>query len=376
MNKLIFVLYFLTFVLFSYAKEHNHQHSIDEGYIENKGQWDENILFKSKFKGGNFWIQQHKFLFHLTDFSTFQKAHTDFSSKGNFHSYKQDVVHLNFVNSNRIESIEKISPSSNYFNYFIGNKKENWVKNVKSYQSCILKNLYNGIDLKVMEENNQLKYEFHVAPLVDPNLIVLNYVGQKSIKINQLGNLILETKNGVIQENKPYCYQQIDGKEVVVKCEFYLQKDKVLFKLGKYNQNYKLIIDPILIFATYCGSSTDNFGMTATYGHDGTAYSAGTIYGNAYPTPDDLAYDINSNFTVPNVANSITTDVFISKYSSDGTQMLWTTFLGGGNDNQGTETVHSLICDQFNNVYAYGVTASIDFPIVNGFQQNHAGGQP
>jgi hypothetical protein len=116
--------------------------------------------------------------------------------------------------------------------------------------------------------------------------------------------------------------------------------------------------------------------MTATFGYDGTAYSAGTIYGNAYPTPDGAAYDVTSNFTIANVSNSITTDAFISKYAPDGSTMLWTTFLGGGDNNQGTETAHSLICDKQNNVYLYGVTSSLDFPIVNGYQSTHAGGTP
>ena len=143
--------------------------------------------------------------------------------------------------------------------------------------------------------------------------------------------------------------------------------------MGDYNPNVTLIIDPV-IFATYCGSVTDNFGMTATYGYDGTAYSGGVVYGNAYPTPDGNAYDINSNFTVPNGPTYGITDCFITKYNQDGTVMLWSTYLGGGDENNGTETAHSMICDDQNNVYLYGATSSTDFPIVNGYQAAHNGG--
>ena len=38
-------------------------------------------------------------------------------------------------------------------------------------------------------------------------------------------------------------------------------------------------------------------------------------------------------------------------------------FLEGGDDIQGTETVHSLICDRDNNLYFFGATSSLDFPI-------------
>ena len=68
-------------------------------------------------------------------------------------------------------------------------------------------------------------------------------------------------------------------------------------------------------------------------------------------------------------------DVFISKYSKDGKKMLWTSFLGGGNPTAGAETVHSLICDSLNNIYAFGVTSSSDFPVTSkAFQKQHKGG--
>jgi gliding motility-associated-like protein len=178
---------------------------------------------------------------------------------------------------------------------------------------------------------------------------------------------------GKIIEQKPYSFQVINGRIKVVSSEFVVNGNEVRFKLGSYDARYELIIDPVLIFATYSGSVTDNFGMTATYGYDGTAYSAGIIYGNQYPTPDPLAWDVNSNITVPST-NVATTDAFISKYSVDGTTMLWTTFIGGGDNVQGTETSHSLICDLNNNVYLYGVTSAIDFPVQGGFQGTHAGG--
>ncbi len=367
---------FLIFDLLSFSQEIEHKHSIHHAFIENNGQWEKEILFKSQFQGGNLWIQQHKMLFHLADYSNYQKAHANFKeSNENSQKYTQDAIHLNFLGSNEIKSIQKEKTIDSYYNFFLGKDKSKWQGNVKAYHEATLKDLYSGIDLKLIEEKEQLKYEFHVQANINPALIQLEYVGQKRIQINKAGNLIIETKNGIIQENKPYSYQIINGKIVEVKCDFALKGNKISFELGKYNADFQLIIDPVLVFATYCGSVTDNFGMTATYGHDGTAYSAGTVYGNAYPTPNNSAYDVNSNFTIPNVSNSVTTDAFISKYSADGTTMIWTTFLGGGDDNQGTETAHSLICDKQNNLYIYGATSSVDFPIQGGFQGTHGGGQ-
>lgn len=370
------LLSFLLFFCFSFnfAQEIEHRHSIQHAFIENKGQWAENVLFKSKFHGGNLWIEQGKMMFHLQDYSAIHASHIG-KLKGNGKlEFSQDVVNLNFKGSQKVTQIEKGKPTDSYYNYFMGNDPSKWTSNVRGYNEAKMKNLYAGIDFNIIEELEQLKYEFHVAPNVNPKLIQLEFVGQKKIHINRAGQLNVETKLGVIREDKPFAYQIINGKIKEISCRFLLKENVVQFELGKYDKSVELIIDPVLIFATYSGSVTDNFGMTATYGYDGTAYSGGTIFGNAYPTPDPNAYNTTSNMTVTNVFNSITTDVFISKYSADGTTMLWTTFLGGGDDSQGTETVNSLICDKQNNIYAYGVTSSTDFPMVNAFQSVFGGG--
>lgn len=358
------------------GQEIEHEHSIHHAFIENKGQWKNEILFKTKFSGGNLWIQQHKFVFHLQDFSALKEIHGNPKDGKTEAVVKQSVVHLNFMNANTVNKIVKSGKTKSYYNFFLGNDQTKWTSEVYGFGEAVLKEYYNGIDLKLIEEQEQLKYEFHVQPNASPEQIKFNYSGQNDVRIDKNGNLVVQTDLGNIIEQKPYSYQIINGKIIEVSCEFVLNNGEIVFKLGKYNPNVMLIIDPVLVFATYSGSITDNFGMTATYGYDGTAYSGGMVYGNAYPTPDNSAYDINSNFTLPTNGTYGITDAFISKYTPDGTNMIWTTFLGGGSATEGTETAQSMICDKFNNVYLYGSTSSTDFPIVGGFQTTHGGGSP
>jgi gliding motility-associated-like protein len=376
--KLLTVIFFL-FILSSlelFSQEIEHQHDIHYSFIENKGQWNPKILFQSKFNGGNLWIQQNKFLFHFQDFSLMHDLHAGGKPTKNS-KMAQTVVHLNFIGSNQVNEIQQVNPTKSYYNYFLGNDSTKWASDVHGYCEVTMLNLYDGINLKIIENKKDLKYEFHVQPNADPSKIILEYVGQKSIELDRDGNLIAQTDLGRIIEKQPYTYQIINGKIIVVKNYFKIDGNKVFFDLGKYNPEYELIIDPVLIFATYSGSLTDNFGMTATYAHDGKAYSGGTIFGNKYPTPDNDAFDITSNFTVTNNGSGAgygITDVFVSKYSSDGSQMLWTSFFGGGDDLQGTETVHSLIADKNDNLYFMGATSSVDFPTLNAYQTNHGGG--
>lgn len=372
--KLLLLLILSSFILTVQSQEIEHSHSIHHAFIENKGQWDSKVLFKTRFNGGNLWIEQGKMMFHLQDYSAFQSAHANPNFEGESNFYKQHVVHLNFKGAQKVTEITKEKPTDAYYNFFHGKDETKWQGGVKGYSEATLKELYKGINLKLIEEHEELKYEFHVAPNVDPNIIQLDIQGQDKIVIDKEGNLNIHTPLGIIREKKPFAYQIINGNIREVSCDFKMKDGLVVFQLGKYNKNIELVIDPTLIFATYSGSITDNFGMTATYGYDGTAFSGGTIYGNSYPTPDPLAFNVSSNFTVVNVFNSVTTDVFVSKYAANGTTMLWTTFFGGGDNTKGTETIHSLICDKQNNLYMYGATSSTDIPIQNGFQPIHGGG--
>jgi len=375
--KLLRLIFFSSFILLSIlakAQEISHDHSIFHAFIENKGQWNDRVLFKSKFDGGNLWVQQNKFVFHLMDHSSVKELHGNPKDNNLIPSIPQTVVHLNFEGSSEVTQIEKREKTQAYYNYFIGNDQNKWASVVHGYGEASLKDLYPGIDLELIEENGSLKYEFHVLPGADPELIKLNYSGHEKLEIDKNGDLIVHTSLGKIIEKKPYVYQIINGRTKEITCSFKIINNSVVFDLKEYNKNAVLVIDPVLVFATYSGSITDNFGMTATYGYDGTAYSGGMIYGNAYPTPDPSAYDVNSNFTLPTNGTYGITDAFISKYTPDGTTMIWTTFLGGGDATQGTETAQSMICDANNNLYLYGSTSSIDFPIVGGYQSSHAGG--
>ncbi|MBL4861507.1 MAG: hypothetical protein JKY09_00605, partial [Crocinitomicaceae bacterium] len=154
----------------AFAQEISHAHSIHHAFIENKGQWGDHILFKSHFDGGNLWVQQKKMLFHLQDFSALQEAHIKIKSNKKQKPNRQTLVHLNFVGANEVSNISKSSPTRNYYNYFLGNDKDKWASEVRGYGEAILHDLYAGIDLKLIEELQQLKYEFHVQPNVDPNV--------------------------------------------------------------------------------------------------------------------------------------------------------------------------------------------------------------
>ena len=107
-------------------QQHNHQKK--SNLIENKGQWPRPVLFNSSIEGGKVWIQQNKFVYHLQDFSSLHENHARpiDDSKGPL-ILKQDVVHLNFVGSQKVEQIRKSNRSEHvlYVEFVLANTHSN-----------------------------------------------------------------------------------------------------------------------------------------------------------------------------------------------------------------------------------------------------------
>lgn len=335
---------------------------------ENLGQWDEKILFRAQLDGGAFFLEKNGLTFHFYDKKKFRAIHhgqlpkeknTDYNI--GYHAYK-----ILFENSNPQVSHEKAQATSDYENFFLGNDKSKWKSEVKGYHQVFLRNLYPGIDYEMLTATHGLKYNFHVKAGANPKLIKMKYQGVDKLQLKDEKLIVTLSVNEVI-EQKPYAYQTINGQIREVKCHYVL-KNKVLsydFPEG-YDNRHDLIIDPILVFAASSGSTADNFGMTATYDSQGNLYTGGIVYNIGYPVTVG-AY--SSNFFGPVYYGN--TDVVVTKFNATGTNLLYSTYLGGNY----TETVHSMIVDNLNNLCIYGVTGSTNFPTsVNCYDPTFNGG--
>ena len=130
-----------------------------------------------------------------------------------------------------------------------------------------------------------------------------------------------------------------------------------------YNNEYELIIDPILITATLSGSmASDTWGHSATYDTEGNIYTGARCFSAGYPTSVG-AYQLNFG--------GGTTDIAISKLDSSGSSLIWATYLGGS----GNDYPHSLIVNSQNELCVYGSTTSSDYPTLsNSFDSSFNGG--
>ncbi len=346
-------------------------HKNSPAFIENTGQWNNPAHFMAKLPGGIVYLEKnalHFFFQHQQDLAIALKHPRAFEDDFKTYTVRNHAVRVNFKGSNEDTKTSGLQKQQSYYNYFIGNDPRYWRSRVGSFQQVQYTDLYRNIDAMVyMTAEGGLKYDLVVKPHGDVARICLNYQGQEKIKLHK-GRLIIQTSVNSWTEQEPYAYQVINGKTIPVHCSYLLENADVKFSVGEYDHNYPLVIDPELIFSTYSGSNVDNFGHSATYDNDGHLYAAGIVTnpvlfpnGN-YPVTPGAFQQVWGGGVGQWPQASFPCDMSISKYTPDGSALVYATYLGGNNN----DYPHSLIADHHNNLVIFGTTLSPNFPTKSG----------
>ncbi len=337
-------------------------------YIPNYGQWKKNINYRADIKAGTVFLENNAITFDLFDRGFLERLHAgDTVISLNDLTMKKHAYRMKFVNANDNLNCSSSLPSLEYYNYFLGNDHSKWVSGIHAYGHIRYNNIYDGISMDIYSEKGNLKYDFIIEPEHDPSIIKIKYEGLDGIETGDDGILIELTSLGTIIEQRPVAFQVIDGKKKNVPCEYKLKGTKVTFYFPDgYDKNQELIIDPTLIFSTFTGSYANNFGYTAAFDKYGFLYSGSSAFGQGYPTTTGAYME---NFSGSQSGNTV--DVALSKFDTTGTVMKWSTYLGGHND----ELPHSLIVNNDDELFVFGTTSSLDFPVtVNAYDTSFNGG--
>lgn len=334
--------------------------------IKNDGQWDSRIKYSIPLNGGEIYLENDRLtyaLFHLPDDGHGHEqhepgvAHADSLVKG--HAFQ-----VSFPGANTEAMMSPNIKYPEYHNYYLGDDPTKWAAEVPLYGQVTYEGVWPGVDYRVYGFGDALKYDFILAPGVDPASVSLQYDGLSSIALSN-DTLYLETTVRQLTEFPPVAYQVVNGNKQIVDCDYQLTGNVLSYVFPKgYDESIELIIDPTLIFSTYTGSFSDNWGFTATYDTAGNAYAGGIQFGatsifGGYP----LIGAIQTQFQGGN------SDATISKFSSDGSQLIFSTYMGGNADDQ----PHSLIVDNDDHLIVFGRTNSANFPTVNAYDGTQNG---
>lgn len=339
-------------------------------FVENKGQWDKSIKFKTDFKGGALYLKPSGYRVKLHDkdamklFADYFGGHLDSVERKKIvkglrklvmRSHAYEISFLN-ADSNAIAIPDK--PLSLVNNYFIGSDSSKWKTGCRVYNGVTYKNVYKNVDVRYYSDNGNLKYDIVVNPGADISKLALKFDGLEALQLNKYGNLNMKTSVGEVYQSIPSSYQIAKNLKTKVKALFQLEGNIVKFKLDKYDKSSTLVIDPTEIFSTFAGSLSDNWGYTGTYDNAGNFYAGGIVFSDGYDPRNVGGYDETFNGGDGSEGTAGAYDIALIKFNPTGSLALYATYFGGG----GNEQPHSLVVDSKGNLIISGRTSSSNFP--------------
>lgn len=349
-----------------------------QNIVENKGQWEAPVRFKLPMHYGDIYFEQDglKIVQADPDGALFYEKRHHFDHQED-HNHKNESVEpsvqryhayrMKWVNPQPDIKVSGQNQLEGYHNYILGNDRSKWQSQVGLFQTLDYKNVYNGIDVRFyFNASSNLKYDVLVAPKADPDQYQLQYDGTDSLWVDEEGVLHIETSIAEVKELKPYAYQRIDGEKVEVNCKYSIDGHSVRFKLGRYDSQELLIIDPELVFSSFISSTARVFGHSATPSINGDIYGAGIVFGGSgYPTSNGAFQRAFSG------TNQSEIDVVVTKLSANGSNLIYSTYLGG----HFAERPYSIIEDSTDkSLVIYGSTVSNNFPVSSNAPQSSIAG--
>ena len=325
----------------------------------NKGQADASVKFLAHSPGGGILLSSQE--------TTVVLSKTKAGVKKNAHSRSARLdppsvttLKMKFQGGNPNPKAIGLEELPGKTNYFLGNDSTKWRTEIPNYKKVRYEAVYPGIDVVYYGNQNQLEYDFVVAPHADPKSIRIRFDDRCKLRISRNGDLLINSGGIEIRQFRPNIYQNSTNGRIAVSGRYVLRLHEISFEIGAYDQSKPLIIDPLLSYSSYLWST----------GYDIALDSGRNIYvvGVVVETGLTLVNPVQSTYAGE-------TDIYIQKFDPTGSTLLLSTYLGGSNRDDGNGYAHpSIAVDQSGNIYVRGTTSSTDFPTMNAIQATFGGG--
>ena len=321
-------------------------------FVENKGQVNEKVKYHFKMPKGNVYLTPAEIVYQFFLIENKKSAGEEMRS-GNeekrFEDARSANIRVKFIESNDGVEVAGIEELEAKVSYFRGNDPKKWSRGARTFNKVLYKELYPQIDLLVFGNNKGTKHEYWVKPGGEVSNIRVKYENAKNLKINKKGQLEIDTGEFILLEDIPVSYQNIEGQRVDIETKYIIEEDNtVSFQVKDYRRDKELVIDPwfifpFLIYQTYLGGSASDQAYAIAYDNAGNAYVTGRTYSGNFPLSN--AYQTTTWF-VP--------DAFVTKLNPNGTGLVYSTYLGGIDMDEG----RAIAVDGSGNAFISGYTES------------------
>ena len=344
----------------------------------NQGQTDANVKFLARGAGYRLFLTGNDVVIALRKPLTIGS-----SSASRADAFASTSLRLRFLSTNATTAVVGMEKQPGQSNYFVGSDPRQWRTQVPAYAKVRYKGIYPGVDLIYHGNQSQLEYDFVAAPGADVSAITMEVTGLRTnlekkemggespVRLDSAGNLVLDGEDGRAVLHKPVVFQTADSRmktaRTYVDARYVIKgANRVGFEVGDYDARKPLIIDPILSYSTYLGGSQDDLGNAITVDGSGSVYVTGGTTSSNFPVTSGVVQTTYGG--ADGGYQSVNGDIFVTKFSPDGSSLVWSTYIGGSGD----DNAYSIAVDG-TGVYLTGGTNSSDYPVTSGVYRPTSG---
>jgi hypothetical protein len=344
-------------------------------FERNDGQTDARVRFLSRGPGYHLYLSPSDAVFVL-----FRRLHAQsnkhsppqMEARSDTVAVQRRAVRMRLLSANPGAEMRAAEPLPGKVNYFIGDDPARWHAAIPTFGRVLIDEVYPGIALAYYGHAGRLEFDFQVAPGADPNRIALQWEGAEKVDLTETGDLRVTVAGWQLICRKPLVYQgdQSDRREIAGSYALDSSPSAVdpggsptvRFQIGSFDATQPVVIDPVLVYSTFLGGVADDIAYAVAADAQDSAYVTGSTFSLDFPTTTGVLQ--------PSAAGEEA--AFVTRLSPDGTQLIYSTYLGGsgvGVINEG----HAIAVDPAGNAIVTGPTRSTDFPVLNPLQANLGG---
>ena len=305
----------------------------------NEGQTDARVKFTARGRGYGLFLTPTEAVMAL--------------NKAN--SKRSTTLRMQLLQANPNPAITGLDKLPTVSNYYVGNDPKKFREAVPHFAKVKYAQMYPGIDVVYYGNQQQLEYDFIVAPGADPNVIKMKFAGARKLRVADNGDLVIHINGGELRHHKPIIYQNLNGARQAIAGHFVIAKrNQVSFALGEYDTTKELVIDPTLTYSTYLGGFEGDekaYAVAVKSGCTGAceSYITGFVTSLTFP-------DTNIPPVLPDIPSGSNggTDIFVAKLDATGTMLIRYTIIGGADEEHG----RGIKVDASGNSYVVGMIRS------------------